>query len=174
MDSAHIFSTFGGAIGIIAGFVIVFFSIYIWNLYMAPYHQRNEARGEGVKLKELLETAKILRVGGKVENITTSGHYDTAFGGHPEGDMQVHMLIVLTPSKPMILTILALELWGKRFKAEMIIPEIKIIEDPITCRATFNIPKDITIDTKAVIYVVANGFEYYSAPIDIHFKESPK
>lgn len=34
----------GGAIGVIAGFVIVFILIFLCNLFRAPYRQRNEAR----------------------------------------------------------------------------------------------------------------------------------
>lgn len=36
--------TIGGGLGIVAGFIIVFLTIYLWNLFRAPYKQRNEAR----------------------------------------------------------------------------------------------------------------------------------
>ncbi len=34
----------GSVVGIIIGLLIVFLFIYAWNLYRAPYKQRNEAR----------------------------------------------------------------------------------------------------------------------------------
>lgn len=49
----------GGVVGIIVGLVLVFFLIFLWNLFRAPYRQRdeqylrwNEAREKVVKLEE--------------------------------------------------------------------------------------------------------------------------
>jgi hypothetical protein len=39
----NLYSNGGGAVGIIAGFIIVFSLIFLWNLFRAPYRQRNEA-----------------------------------------------------------------------------------------------------------------------------------
>ena len=36
--------TIGGGLGVIIGFTIVFGGIFVWNLYRAPYRQRDEAR----------------------------------------------------------------------------------------------------------------------------------
>lgn len=38
------YPTIGGGIGVVVGFVVVFSLIFGWNLYHAPYRQRNEAR----------------------------------------------------------------------------------------------------------------------------------
>ncbi len=37
-------TTIGGGLGVVTGFVTVFLAIYLWNLFRAPYRQRNEAR----------------------------------------------------------------------------------------------------------------------------------
>lgn len=39
------YPTIGGGIGVVVGFVLVFSLILGWNLYRAPYRQRDEARG---------------------------------------------------------------------------------------------------------------------------------
>ena len=38
------YPTIGGGTGVVIGFVIVFILIYLWNLFRAPYKQRDEAR----------------------------------------------------------------------------------------------------------------------------------
>lgn len=45
----------GGVIGLITGLVIVFGLIFLWNLFRAPYRQRNEARNTCLKLETKLE-----------------------------------------------------------------------------------------------------------------------
>lgn len=49
----------GGAIGVISGFLLAFMGIFVWNLFRAPYRQRNEAYIEIAKLERLAsETEK--------------------------------------------------------------------------------------------------------------------
>jgi hypothetical protein len=45
----YIYPTFGGATGIIGGFILVFCGIFLAKLFRAPYKQRNEARAELLK-----------------------------------------------------------------------------------------------------------------------------
>lgn len=52
------YPTVGGAMGIILGFVIVFAFIFAWNLFRAPYRQRNEARAKVIKCKEEYDELK--------------------------------------------------------------------------------------------------------------------
>ena len=49
---------FGGTVGIIFGLVIVFVSIFLWNLFRAPYRQRDEARQRCYKLQIEFESQK--------------------------------------------------------------------------------------------------------------------
>jgi hypothetical protein len=53
-----IFPTVGASIGVIFGFFIVYGLVYIWNLFRAPYLQRNEARG---KVDELVQEINALK-----------------------------------------------------------------------------------------------------------------
>ena len=50
--------TIGGAVGIVVGFGIVFIVIFGWNLYRAPYRQRNEARIKVIELEDELKKPK--------------------------------------------------------------------------------------------------------------------
>lgn len=48
----------GGGIGIIVGFITVFALVFVWNLFRAPYRQRNEARADAIQRKEEYDELK--------------------------------------------------------------------------------------------------------------------
>src|SRR3989304_1241981 len=41
---SFLYPAIGGVVGVIIGLMIVFSLIFIWNIFRAPYRQRNEAR----------------------------------------------------------------------------------------------------------------------------------
>jgi hypothetical protein len=45
----NLYPTIGAGIGVIVGFIIVFILIFAWNLFRAPYRQRDETQSELVK-----------------------------------------------------------------------------------------------------------------------------
>jgi len=55
-----VYPSIGGAVGIILGFLIVFSCIFLWNLFRAPYRQRNEARQTVDRLEEKREPQLII------------------------------------------------------------------------------------------------------------------
>lgn len=56
------YPTIGGGIGVVLGFAIVFGLILGWNLFRAPYRQRNEARARVVELEDELKKPKLFDV----------------------------------------------------------------------------------------------------------------
>lgn len=54
--------TIGGGIGIVIGIVVVFLVIFGWNLFRAPYKQRNNARQRIIELETELEKPKLFDI----------------------------------------------------------------------------------------------------------------
>ncbi len=137
----------------------------------------------GWRSKGRTPPVKPLKIGAKVRGIEASGYYDEAFGGYPAGDKQVIIDIILTPPKPMILDIVALEFWGEKFDAKiqgdtapfdlkLQAPVTLSKAKPYTFTLTCNVPKQFVIDTEdARIYALADGLEWYSKQFPINFGE---
>lgn len=134
--------------------------------------------------KEEKLSSKLLNIGAKVKEIKTYGYYAGLNGsGLTEGDRQVTIDMVLTPSKPMTLDIVALELWGERLdvKRERDTAPFDLIPlAPITLKEVrpysftviSDIPKELAIDTdNASVYVLADGSEWRSKHFSIAFGE---
>ena len=85
-----------------------------------------------------------------------------------EGDKIIHVDVILSPSKPMTLAVLSLDIWGKRFDA-MDMPT-NILKTSDNYSLGFNIPQKLALTTKeARIYALANNSEWFSEPFLIDF-----
>jgi hypothetical protein len=85
-----------------------------------------------------------------------------------EGDKIIHVDVILSPSKPMTLAILSLDVWGKRF--DVLNMPTNILKTSDNYNLGFNIPQSLASTTKeARIYALANNSEWFSEPFLIDF-----
>ena len=144
---------------------VVLFGLGIWLLIRA---YRTD------KKKPELENKSELKIGAKVNKIITLG-YSAAMSGSEgnfiylsEGDKIIHVDVILSPSKPMTLAVLSLDIWGKRFDV-MDMPT-NILKTSDNYSLGFNIPQKLALTTKeARIYALANNSEWFSEPFLIDF-----
>jgi hypothetical protein len=156
---------------------------FIWSIAYLTYwlkrrHNKKFIKNEDIKIP-------VLKIGAKVESINTAGYYDRVDGGYPEGDKLVIINIVLTPTKPMTLDLLSLDILGNRYEIKEplvynTMPDLPVkplfpstIQNTISKQVFANIPKQFSIDTKeAKIYALASDLDWYSEPFEIKFGET--
>jgi hypothetical protein len=121
-----------------------------------------------------VEKPPVLKIGARVNKIITL-NYSTAMSGSEgnfiylsEGDKIIHVDVILSPSKPMTLAILSLDVWGKRF--DVLNMPTNILKTSDNYNLGFNIPQSLASTTKeARIYALANNSEWFSEPFLIDF-----
>ena len=157
--------------GVIWG-IAVMWAIFILVLWIND--RKIQKQTESIKLNENVKSEANLKIGAKVDKIITLS-YSTAMSGSEgnfiyisEGDKIIHVDVILSPSKPMTLAILSLDIWGKRFDA-LNMPT-NILKTSDNYNLGFNIPKSLASTTKeARIYALANNSEWFSEPFLIDF-----
>jgi hypothetical protein len=130
--------------------------------------------------KKMGEIKSELKIGTGSVHVLKARDYDEAFGGRLQGESRMVTDIILSPSKPMVIQTLSLELWGKHYDAMLtrqvapfdLIPWTPVtLSETQTFLASFDIPPKTAIDTQdAQIYALTtDGREYHSLPFTITF-----
>ena len=132
-------------------------------------------RVKGKGNKSLVMSEDNLKIGAKAIEIHTFGYYGSIEVAQMQGekipylgkgDKLIFIDVILAPLKPMALSMLALELGGKKFDVTEI--PVSTIKDTCTYKVKFNISKDCAVDTKeARIYALAGNSEWFSEPFQI-------
>ena len=139
---------------------------FLWSSASLTYWLKNRRKQTGLEtgIKPIVD----LKMGAKIEEIRTSGYYDKAEGGYPEGDKELAIRIAFQPSRSMTLDVLALQLWGERYEAKA--RPIRTLKKPDNYKVMFHIPRVAAINTEnAQIYALAGNQEWYSEQFPINF-----